>query len=56
MNKQKNCATSVSSNETSTDTSDANYFYFADEDLLYKEEEELPDIPPFPSIWGDSIK
>jgi len=37
-------------------TEDKDYSYFEDEDLLYEEEEALPPIPPFPSIFKDPIK
>ena len=39
-----------------TMTEEKDYSYFEDEDLLYKEEDDLPEIPPFPSIWGEPIK
>ena len=39
-----------------TTTEDKDYSYFDDEDLLYQEEADLPEIPPFPSIFKDSVK
>jgi uncharacterized protein YneR len=37
-------------------TEEKDYFYFADEDLMYQEEDDLPEIPPFPSIFADPVK
>lgn len=39
-----------------TMTEEKEQWYFDNEDLLYQEEDDLPEIPPFPSIFSDPVK